>query len=95
MGVDWSTNLVKDISPTFGAFFEHQGGVIKSGDFTISQSPLRISISAVARILESSRTLRLNDQLPALVDGWLQEADRQGLADQELAAVVKVLGSPA
>jgi 3-hydroxyisobutyrate dehydrogenase-like beta-hydroxyacid dehydrogenase len=87
--------LVKDISPTFGAFFEHQGGVIKSGDFTISESPLRISISAVARILESSRTLGLNDQLPALVDGWLQEADRQGLADQELAAVVKVLGSPA
>lgn len=87
--------LVKAISPTFGAFFEHQGGVIASGDFRISESPLRISIAAVRRILRASEGLGLNTELPALVDGWLERAGQRGLADEELAALVKLLRSEA
>lgn len=83
--------LVEDIAPSFGAFFAHQARVIQSGDFTVSESPLRISISAVDRIVQSSRDLALDDALPALVDGWLKTAQDRGLADQELAALIKVL----
>lgn len=83
--------LVKAISPGFGAFFEHQGGVIASGDFRVTESPLRISIPAVRRILRTSERLGLNHELPALVDGWLERAEAKGLADEELAALVKVL----
>ncbi|HVJ03400.1 MAG TPA: NAD(P)-binding domain-containing protein [Sphingomonas sp.] len=87
--------LVNAISPSFGAFFEHQGGVIASGDFAISESPMRISVAAVDRIARASAALGINRELPDLVDGWLARADAQGLADQELAALIKVLrGEP-
>ncbi len=85
--------LVNAISPSFGAFFQHEGHVIASGDFRITESPLRISVPAVRRILLTSERLGLNTELPALVDGWLQRAETAGLAGEELAALVKVLRS--
>ncbi len=99
-GIDVASfgSIVHDIAPSFGAFFKHQGSVIQSGDFTISESPLRISISAVERIQKESEALQINSQVPALVNGWLKRADKAGLADQELAALIKVLrtdGGPA
>ncbi|WP_421883980.1 NAD(P)-dependent oxidoreductase [Pacificispira sp.] len=92
-GIDVATysRLVKELSPGFGAFFEHEGGVIASGDFRITESPLRISIPAVRRILTASQGLDLNTELPALVDGWLRRAEAEGLADKELASLIKVL----
>jgi len=83
--------LVKDISPSFGAFFQHQGGVIASGDFTVSESPMRISIAAVDRIASTSGALGINRELPDLVSGWLDRAAARGLADEELAALIKVV----
>lgn len=83
--------LVRMIAPSFGAFFEHQAGVIASDDFTVGESPMRISISAVARILRTSRSLGLNADLPALIDGWLGEAETDGWAGEELAALIKVM----
>ncbi|MHA7774448.1 NAD(P)-dependent oxidoreductase [Roseibium sp. M-1] len=83
--------LVNAISPSFGAFFQHEGEVIASGDFRVTESPLRISVPAVRRILASSRQLGLNTEIPGVVDGWLQRADKAGLADEELAALIKVL----
>jgi 3-hydroxyisobutyrate dehydrogenase-like beta-hydroxyacid dehydrogenase len=93
VGVDVAAygKLVEDISPSFGAFFAHEGRVIQSGDFTVSESPLRISISAVERILASSRDLGLDDAVPNLVNTWLRKAEARGLADEELAALIKVL----
>lgn len=92
-GIDVATygGLVRAISPSFGAFFEHQGGVIASGDFRVTESPLRISLPAVRRILQSSEQLGLNAEMPTLVDGWLRKAEAAGLADEELAALIKVL----
>lgn len=92
-GVDVAAygDLVNAISPSFGAFFQHEGRVIASGDFRTTESPLRISIPAVKRILTTSERLGLNTELPAVVDRWLQRADAEGLADQEVAAVIKVL----
>jgi 3-hydroxyisobutyrate dehydrogenase-like beta-hydroxyacid dehydrogenase len=87
--------LVADISPTFGAFFKHEGAVIQSGDFTISESPMRISIEATRRILLNSRASGINAEIPAFIDDLFQRADKAGLADQELAALIKVVrGAP-
>lgn len=83
--------LVQQISPSFGEFFAHEGSVIQSGDYTATESPLRISVSAVRRILSSSRSLRITDALPALLNGWFEAAESRGLADEELAALIKVL----
>ena len=83
--------IVNDISPSFGAFFKHEGAVIKSGDFKVTESPLRISITAVARILQTSANLAINTEVPALVNRWLQHAEKAGFADEELAALIKIL----
>ena len=53
-------SIVAGISPSFGAFFQHEGKVIQSGDFTVSESPLRISVEAARRILDSSKAAGIN-----------------------------------
>jgi 3-hydroxyisobutyrate dehydrogenase-like beta-hydroxyacid dehydrogenase len=83
--------IVKTISPTFGAFFQHEGNVIQSGDFTITESPLRISVEAVRRILLASKAAGINTQIPELFTDLLDRADAAQLGNQELAAVIRVL----
>jgi 3-hydroxyisobutyrate dehydrogenase-like beta-hydroxyacid dehydrogenase len=83
--------LVADISPSFGAFFAHEGGVIESGDFAVTESPLRISIEAIRRILQGSIDTGINTEIPAFLDGLFRRAEKAGLGDQELAALIKVL----
>lgn len=83
--------IVRSVAPSFGAFFEHQAGVIRSGDFRISESPLRISIEATARILQASADAGIDTQVARLCAGLLQQAGEAGYGDQELAALIKVL----
>ena len=83
--------IVNEISPSFGAFFQHEGAVIQSGDFTITESPLRISVEATQRILQSSKQAGLNTEFPTFVADLLGRAHAAGLADQELASLIKVL----
>jgi 3-hydroxyisobutyrate dehydrogenase-like beta-hydroxyacid dehydrogenase len=91
ISVETFGGIVSEISPSFGAFFKHQGAVIQSGNFAVSESPMRISIAAVERILATSERLGLNTEMPALFDRWLQQAKRANLAGEELAAMIKIL----
>jgi 3-hydroxyisobutyrate dehydrogenase-like beta-hydroxyacid dehydrogenase len=92
-GIDVATygRLVNSMASSFGAFFEHQAGVIAAADFGVSESPLRISVPAVRRILTESQRLGLNTDLPTLMDRWLGLAQAAGMMDEELAALIKVL----
>lgn len=83
--------IVNKISPSFGAFFEHEAKVIGTGNFAISESPLRISIEATARILRVSQAAGLDTRVPELAAGMFAEADRAGLGGEEAAALVKLL----
>ena len=83
--------IVRSVAPSFGAFFEHQAGVIRSGDFRISESPLRISVEATARILQASSEAGLDTRVPRLAADLLRQAADAGYAGEELAALVKVL----
>lgn len=91
ISVETFGSIVSNISPSFGAFLKHQGAVIQSGRFAVSESPMRISIAAVERILKTSERLGLNTEMPALFNGWLEKAKRANLADEELAAMIKIL----
>jgi 3-hydroxyisobutyrate dehydrogenase-like beta-hydroxyacid dehydrogenase len=84
-------DLVSAISPSFGAFFAHEGKVIASGDFRATESPLRISVPAVRRILLTSKQLGLDTQMPAMMDGWLTRAETAGMGGDELASLIKIL----
>lgn len=87
------------ISPSFGAFFQHEAAVIGSGDYRITESPLRISIEATQRILDTSRAAGINTRGACLVHR--SPATRRprragergtGRADQGAAVVVAMAG---
>lgn len=83
--------LVNQIAPSFGAFLAHEGKVIQSGDFAITQSPLRISIDATRRIAQHARDAGIHSAVPELAETLFRQAAEAGYADEEAAAVVKVM----
>jgi 3-hydroxyisobutyrate dehydrogenase-like beta-hydroxyacid dehydrogenase len=83
--------IVRSISPSFGAFFEHEGKVIQSGDFAITESPLRISVDATLRLLRTAEQSAISTEFPALVSSFFQRAAAQGLGGEEAAALIKVM----
>lgn len=83
--------IVRDIAPSFGAFFQHEADVIGSGDYRTTQSPMQISIDATRRLLETARAGELSTEFPAFVAGLFERAGRAGLAGEEVAALIKVM----
>lgn len=92
-GLDLGTygRIVHAMSPSFGEFLRHEGNVVQGGDFSVSQSPLAISVEATARIETAMRAKGLNAELPALIARQLRQAADAGYAGEEFAAVVKLL----
>jgi 3-hydroxyisobutyrate dehydrogenase-like beta-hydroxyacid dehydrogenase len=87
-------SIVAEIAPGFGEFLRHEGAVIQSGNYAISESPLRISVEATERLAQAARTAGLNDEFPALVASLFRRAQAAGYADEEAAALIKVLREP-
>ncbi|RQO42986.1 3-hydroxyisobutyrate dehydrogenase [Variovorax sp. KBW07] len=83
--------IVAGIMPTFAAFLQHEGSVIQSGDFTVSQSPMRISVEATQRILQTAQETGINTEFPVFAAGLFKRADAAGLGGEELAALIKLL----
>lgn len=83
--------IVAGIMPTFAGFLQHEGAVIQSGDFTITQSPMRISVEATQRILQTAQEAGINTEFPAFAAGLFRRADAAGLGGEELAALIKLL----
>jgi len=92
--VDRFGELVAGIAPSFAAFLEYEAGVIQSGDFTATESPMRISIDATARIAQAARDAGIDDAIPAFFADVFARAGRAGYADEEIAAVIKLLRGP-
>lgn len=84
-------SILGGITPGFTEFFKHQVGVIQSGDFEVSQSPMTISIAAVQRIRDTFAQTGVKTDFWDSINGLLKTAQQQGLDKQELAALVKVL----
>lgn len=85
------SEILGEIGPGFTEFFKHQIGVVDSGDFTISQSPLSISVAATQRIHDAFQSTGLNPDFTKGIRDLLQSADDRGLSGQELASLVKVI----
>ncbi|MPZ20599.1 MAG: NAD(P)-dependent oxidoreductase [Luteitalea sp.] len=89
--VDHYGGLVAEISPSFGEFFRHEGAVIQSGDYRVSESPLKISVEATERLAQAARDGGLNAELPEFAARLFKRALAAGYGDQEVAAFIKVL----
>lgn len=83
--------LVNRIAPSFGEFLKHEGKVIQSGDYRITQSPLRISVDATRRIAQHARDNGLQPAIAELPEALFRQAQAAGYGDEEAAAVIKVL----
>ena len=83
-------DIVAAMSPSYGQFLRHQAAVIDSGDFTVSQSPLSISVEATQRLERIARESGLDAQVPALAARLFRQAQDAGHGREELAALIKV-----
>ncbi|WP_262892413.1 NAD(P)-dependent oxidoreductase [Dyadobacter endophyticus] len=90
--LDAFSEILGEITPGFTEFFKHQIGVVEKGDFRVSQSPLSISIAATQRIHHAFRKAGAQEDFVKAISDLLQKAESLGLADQEVAALVKVVG---
>ena len=84
-------SLVAEISTTYGEFFKHEGKVIQSGNYEVSESPLKISIEATARLAQASREGGINSEIPEFVAEFFKRAGAAGYENEEVAALIKVL----
>ena len=89
--VDHYGSLVAEISPSFGEFFKHEGAVIQSGNYQISESPLKISVEATERLAQAAREGGINAEFPAFAAGIFKRAAATGYENEEVAALIKVL----
>lgn len=89
--VDTFGGIVAGITPTFGDFIRHEGNVISSGDFSVTESPMRISVEAVDRIAQHAHDAGLNTSFPDFANALFKKAKAAGLMEEELAAMIKVL----
>ena len=92
--VDAYGSIVAAIAPGFGEFLRHEGTVIQSGDFAVTESPLSISVEATERLAQSARAAGLNAEFPTLVASLFRRAAAAGYAREEAAALIKVLREP-
>jgi 3-hydroxyisobutyrate dehydrogenase-like beta-hydroxyacid dehydrogenase len=88
--VDHYGSLVAEISPSFGEFFKHEGAVIQSGNYEISESPLKISVEATERLAQAARESGINSEFPTFVSGLFKRAVAAGYENEEAAALIKV-----
>lgn len=89
--VDQYGALVAGIGPTFADFLKHEGQVIHSGDFSVGESPLSISVEATKRIAHAARASGINDEFPSFASDLFRRAAEAGLGGEEIAAIIKVL----
>jgi 3-hydroxyisobutyrate dehydrogenase-like beta-hydroxyacid dehydrogenase len=89
--VDHYGSLVTEISPSFGEFFKHEGAVIQSGNYQISESPLRISVEGTERLAQAARESGINAEIPTFIAGIFKRAAAPGYENEEVAALIKVL----
>lgn len=83
--------ILEGIVPGFTAFFRHQIDTIDKGDFTIQQSPLAISIAATERIKNAFDRQGTPIAFWQSIADLFKQADRRGLANQEVASIIKVI----
>lgn len=83
--------IVNAMAPSYGEFLQHEANVIASGDYSISQSPLSISVEATRRIHHAMRDAGLDASLTAAIAQLLERANAAGYSGEELAAVAKVI----
>lgn len=73
------------------SFFKHEGEVIQTENYAISESPLKISIEATERLVQIVGETLINAEFPTFASGLSKRAMAAGYGNEEAAALIKVL----
>jgi 3-hydroxyisobutyrate dehydrogenase-like beta-hydroxyacid dehydrogenase len=88
--VDLLGIIIREVTPGFTEFIQYEAGVIQSGNFTITQSPLSISAEATERILRASKAYNINTEVAELSASFFKRAQVAGYEKEELASLIKI-----
>lgn len=88
--VDLLGNIIREVTPGFTEFMQYEAGVIQSGNFGVTQSPLSISVEATERILRSSKAYNINTEVAELSASFFKRAQAAGYEKEELASLIKI-----
>jgi 3-hydroxyisobutyrate dehydrogenase-like beta-hydroxyacid dehydrogenase len=91
--VDLLGSIIREVTPGFTEFMQYEAGVIQSGNFAITQSPLSISVEATERILQSSKAYSINTEVAELSASFFKRAQVAGYEKEELASLIKIFRS--
>ena len=86
-------SIIREVTPGFTEFMQYEAGVIQSGNFAITQSPLSISVEATERILRSSQAYKINTEVAELSASFFKRAQIAGYEKEELASLIKIFRS--
>lgn len=89
--VDTYGSIINDIAPSMGEFLKHEGGVIQTGNYAVSESPLKISVEITERLVRTAQAAQINTEFPTFAAGLFKRAMAAGYGDEEAAALIKVL----
>lgn len=78
-------------APVFAAEAKHLGEVIQAGTYENPESSLATDTYAVEAIVRQAREAGINSEFPTFVLGLFKKAMAAGYAEEEAAAVIKVL----
>lgn len=89
---EYST-IVGEIAPSFLEFYKHEIKMIRQDNFSITQSPLSISIAASKRITDTVKSMGLDSDFTDVIASLLSKAKDKGYEHEEVAALIKVIGN--
>ncbi|WP_017743432.1 hypothetical protein [Scytonema hofmannii] len=53
---------------------KHKGAVIQSGNYAISESPVKISVEATERLVQIAQAAQINTEFPTFASGLFKRA---------------------
>jgi 3-hydroxyisobutyrate dehydrogenase-like beta-hydroxyacid dehydrogenase len=93
INLDVYRNIVEEIAPGFLEFYKHEINMISQNNFQVTQSPLSISVLASERIADTVKSMGFDTDFTDAIARLLCKASNKGYQDEEVAALIKVIGN--
>jgi len=89
--LDQYSTIIGEIAGSFLEFYKHEIKTIAENNFAITQSPMAISIIASQRITDTSNSMGLDTRFTDAIAAMLANTRDQGLENEEVAALIKIV----
>jgi 3-hydroxyisobutyrate dehydrogenase-like beta-hydroxyacid dehydrogenase len=84
-------SMIAAIAPVLGEMIKHAGEVIQTGTYENPQSSVKTCTGGVELFVKHAREARISAEFPTFALGLFKKAMAAGYAEEEVAALIKVL----